>query len=167
MTKALTIATDAHRNQKRNNGEPYINHPIRVAQIAVQKAKILLPIYFGSYLHKTEFLENIESIALLHDVLEDTDVTSGKLHELFVDQNVIETVCMLTRAKTKTYTENYFEFISKIANSDCDRIIDTMAIIVKLADLEDNMSDLNEGSLKDKYRFAYAMLSRALDQKLS
>ena len=60
--------------------------------------------------------------------------------------------------------ENYFDFIMRINNGDRSRedfcgAFRVGMVSVKLADLEHNMSDLNEGSLKDKYRLAHYILS--------
>ena len=130
--KCLKIATKAHEGQKRwNNGEPYINHPLRVA---------------------SQFTDDIEkSIAILHDVLEDTDTSRIDLLEAGVCMLIIEKVTLLSRAK---HTENYFNFIRKI----CLPTSGTIVREIKIADIEDNLRDLKEGSLKDKYRFARQLL---------
>ena len=61
--KALEIATAAHRNQKDKSGEDYIKHPVTVASfVSGEDAKV---------------------VALLHDVLEDTDVTEAELRAIF------------------------------------------------------------------------------------
>ena len=59
-------------------------------------------------------------------------------------------------AVTKRKGENYFEFIQRIIQTP-------EAILVKIADIQDNMQGLNEGSLKDKYRFALRMLEAELN----
>jgi len=58
--RALAVATKAHAGQIRKNGEPYINHCVRVAKgfDEIERAKV---------------------VAVLHDVLEDTNVTLGEL----------------------------------------------------------------------------------------
>ena len=58
---------------------------------------------------------------------------------------------------TRKPGQNYFDFITSVCNYDL------VAVIVKLADLEHNMSDLGEGSLKDKYRIAEDYLRNQLN----
>jgi len=62
-----------------------------------------------------------------------------------------ESVIDAVDAMTKNDGETYFSFIHRVA-------LNEIAVDVKIADLTDNMSDLNEGSMKDKYRFARMML---------
>lgn len=85
----------------------------------------------------------------LHDVLEDTHITEDKLRELGVNEEVIEIV----KAVTKRPGEKYFDFIMRIDSN-------MKAKLIKMADLRDNMSSIDEGSLKDKYRFALAFLNK-------
>ena len=108
---ALKIATEAHEGQKRWNGDPYITHPIRVA----------------------DSLEGpIEKIvAILHDTIEDTDVTANFLLKQGFNQEIIDAVVALTRIENETYRE----FIERIAKND-------IACFVKIADIEDNLIDM-------------------------
>jgi len=79
-------------------------------------------------------------------VYEDTDATLEEIEELF-GNSIRHGVDMLSN-KNKVMT--YFDFIMKFV----DRPWDWTSRIVKRADLTHNMSDLQEGSLKDKYRLA-------------
>ena len=131
--RALNHATLRHEGQVRKfNNEPYINHPKRVASNFVDP--------------KTK------AAAYLHDVLEDTAATEEELREFFPDY-VVDTVKILT----KKSGENYFDFIMRVKN---DSNLD--AIMIKLADISDNLRDLQEGSLKDKYRLAQYILQQQL-----
>lgn len=125
--KAMRIATHAHEGQKRHSGEPYINHPLRVAKLV----------------HSYE----LKTIALLHDVLEDTKVVSVELLSHGFSTVVVEAVQALTRREG----EDYFQFIERCKRNDKARV-------VKLADIADNLRDLKPGSLRDKYLFAQARL---------
>ena len=133
--KAIEIAERAHYKQKRRNGEPYILHPRRVADKVVGDNR--------------EATDKIKSIALLHDVLEDTPMTVEYLRKSEIPEDIIQAVAWLTRNPK----ENYFEYIMGLIECGIKEVI-----LVKLADLEDNLSDLEEGSMKDKYRFAQYVL---------
>lgn len=129
VKKALEIATEAHKHQVRKfSGESYIRHPKRVAE----KVKHHGWVY--------------ETVALLHDIAEDTDICVGDLRELF-PSGVVGAVNSLTRRRNETY----YDYIMQILH-------DPVARVVKIADLEDNMRDLKEGSMKDKYRLAKHIL---------
>ena len=71
IRKAFNLAVKAHKDMRRQTGEPYIYHPIAVAQIAVSE------IGLGG----TSVV-----CALLHDVVEDTDYTINDIKELFGDK---------------------------------------------------------------------------------
>jgi len=112
---ALQIAVKAHAGQKDKSGEPYIFHPIRVMQrCSTPKAKI---------------------VALLHDTVEDTDVTFEDLEEAGFDSGTLGTLRLVTHEKDVPY-DNYIDALMH----------DPVAVEVKLADLEDN-SDIRR--LKD------------------
>jgi (p)ppGpp synthase/HD superfamily hydrolase len=86
--------------------------------------------------------------AFLHDIIEDTFITAETLEKCGISPIVIETV----QAVTKRKGENYFDFIMRISQHPFAREL-------KIADLNDNMASLEEGSLKDKYRFAHYILT--------
>ena len=107
--KALIFATKAHAGQKRNNGNNFIIHPIRVSQeVATERQKV---------------------IALLHDVLEDTDVKPDEIMDEF-GFDVYCAVDLLTHKKGISYKE-YIN--GMLGNKD--------AVAVKIADICDNLSD--------------------------
>lgn len=142
---ALEVATRAHAGQTRKfNGEPYINHPIRVAAILR-----------NGWLRG---LENtvLEAAALAHDILEDTPLTPAHLQEAGIPDIVVEYVLAVTRRSTETYAE----FIESIADHSPE------AIMIKLADIQDNLSDLKDGSLRDKYELARMYLNARLKKYL-
>lgn len=139
VEKAKKFAIIAHSGQKRKNGEPYIIHPQAVAE-AVQK-KMEDEGIWGPIQIKWAV-----AAAWLHDVVEDTPVTIEDIEERFPNavSNYVEN---LTRRKE----ENYFEFIRRVDFYVAPRLI-------KILDIIHNMSDLEEGTLKDKYRFALHFL---------
>lgn len=109
FAKALIFATKAHGDQKRRNGGFYIIHPIRVSQeVKTEKQKI---------------------IALLHDVVEDTEVTLENIEAEFGTEVMCAVDCL-----TKRKDEPHDKYISRVlTNPD--------AIAVKIADICDNLSD--------------------------
>jgi len=121
--KALKIAHRAHKSQTRKDScVPYIVHPIRVSG------------YFNDDLRKT--------IAILHDIIEDTAVTLGDLAKVFPD-NVVVVVGLLSKKKE----EKYFDYIKKIA-------LHETATEIKIADIVDNLSDtisIISPSMIDRY----------------
>lgn len=135
----LEFATYAHSGQRRKfTGEPYITHPIAVAQIAKQQLSKGLA---------TCAISLIEKVALLHDVLEDTSVTYDELVKEF-GKEVADRVRILTKVPGETYLQS-------ILRAKVDRI----TRIVKMADNIHNRSDLQPGSLKDKYEMSLHILS--------
>ena len=144
--KTLAIATKAHEGQKRKNGDDYITHPLRVAE------------KFEDELHKV--------VAILHDVIEDTDVTEEDLLGLSSIQFPEDAVKAITKLSRKA-EDTYFDFIMRLSTPEGEDIDfeewELMAIRVKIADLEDNMRDLSEGSMKDKYRLSHYLLTITLE----
>ena len=104
---ALQIAQKAHAGQVDKAGKDYILHPMTVAS------------YMDTDIEKT--------IAYLHDVLEDTDVTVDALREIFPNE-IVDTLITLTHRKD----ESYFEYIQRVSKSK-------LAKKVKVADLLHNL----------------------------
>ena len=105
---ALRIAIEAHKGQKDKSGRDYVMHPIRVAERCKNPmAKI---------------------VALLHDTIEDPDVTVGHLKTWGFPEEIIKGVLSVTKRKGETYEG----FVQRAAQNPLGRE-------VKLADLEDNM----------------------------
>ena len=106
--KALQIAVRAHKGQKDKAGHDYILHPIRVSERCDDpRAKI---------------------VALLHDTIEDTDVTADYLREEGFTEEIVEAVLAVTRREG----EEYNDYVRRAAQNELGRM-------VKRADLEDNM----------------------------
>lgn len=104
---ALQIAQKAHAGQVDKAGKDYILHPMTVAS------------YMDTDTEKT--------IAYLHDVLEDTDVTVDALRKIFPNE-IVDTLITLTHRKD----ESYFEYIQRVSKSK-------LAKKVKVADLLHNL----------------------------
>lgn len=120
--KAMKIAYDAHHGQLDKSGVPYICHPIHLAEQMKTEEECI--------------------VALLHDVVEDTDITFEQLEKEF-SANVIQAVRLLTHDKAV----DYMDYVRKIKDNP-------IAKNVKLADLHHNsdVTRLDEMSEKDKLR---------------
>lgn len=128
---ARAIAVVKHDGQCRwNEGEPYINHVDRVADSV------------NGWRAKT--------VAYLHDVVEDTDVGIVELKKFFDDEIMIP-VFLLTRFSKEITYEEYIQQIALSGNK--------IAMEVKLADLNDNIRDIDDfpNSKKQKIRYMKAI----------
>lgn len=122
---AFELAKTAHADQKRKSGEPYIFHPIAVANIVAEELML------GA---------NPVIAAFLHDVVEDTDYTIDDIQQRFGDD-----VAFLVRVVTKQEKERY-EMSRQMDNYKqmLDSIhYDIRALLVKLADRLHNMRTLS------------------------
>lgn len=121
LLQVLALAAEAHKNQKRVSGGAYINHPIRVARMLEHN---LQP--FPN--------EDILKAALLHDVLEDTDVTEEDLIRQMgiTDRKVIEWVVALTDSPHHRGVEKHAWTWTKL------RLADPEVQLIKLVDMIDN-----------------------------
>lgn len=108
---AMIIASTAHGGALDKNGVPYILHPIRVM----------------NYLDTDD--TDLMAIAILHDVVEDTDWTFGDLQFAGVNDRIITALKLLTHAQDVSYVD-YIQAIVDSGNKD--------AIRVKMADIRDN-----------------------------
>lgn len=106
--RAKKICVDAHKGQKDIAGEEYYHHPIRVAE-------------------KCQSI-NAKVVALLHDTIEDTDVTADYLRNEGFPEEIIGAVLSVTKQEG----ENYEDFVRRASEN-------TIGREVKIADLEDNM----------------------------
>ena len=120
---AFEFAQEAHKDQKRKSGEPYIIHPLAVAQIVAEELRL-----------------DSESImaALLHDVIEDTGTTHEDVARIFSPTiaDLVEGVSKLTRIQYATKEDEQMENLRKmlIAMSK-----DIRVILIKIADRLHNM----------------------------
>lgn len=122
---AYALAAEAHREQRRKTGEPYIIHPIAVARIVAEELEL------GA---------NPVIAAFLHDVVEDTDYTIEDIRERFGD-DVAFLVGVVTKQKKDKYekskqVDNYRQILASVQ-------YDVRAILIKLADRLHNMRTLD------------------------
>lgn len=116
---ALMIATKAHFGQKDKAGKPYILHPLRLA------------------LGMNSPDEQI--VAVLHDVLEDSNFEIGDFVQYSFSKNILNALVCLT----KRDGESYMEYIQRVKTNK-------IATAVKLCDLKDNLNITRLLSLNDK-----------------
>ena len=131
---ALELAVEKHKNQTDKAGNPSILHPLHV-------------------------MENVNSkegkiVAILHDIIEDTDITEDYLLKIGLSKRIVDAVVALTRSEDMDYQE----YIKNLSSNP-------LAKEVKLADLEHNMDlkrlpTLEEKDLERnrKYQIAYHYL---------
>jgi GTP pyrophosphokinase len=126
IRSAFEIAAEAHKTMRRKSGEPYIFHPIAVAKICVEEIGL-----------------GIRSCicALLHDTVEDTDVTIEDVQREFGDE-IAKIVDGLTKIATvmDTNSSQQAENFKKILLTLTD---DPRVILIKLADRLHNMRTLD------------------------
>ena len=130
---ALEIALKAHKGQVDKNGVSYILHPMAVA------AQLGTP--------------ELKTIAILHDTIEDTDVTAEYLLERGMPKNIVEAVQLLSKPKGEEY-ESYLRRVKE----------NPLARQVKLADLAHNTSPERASGLNEKRRAKYELAKRILTE---
>ena len=151
IRKAFDLALDSHKDMRRKSGEPYIYHPIAVAQIVAGE------IGLGA----TGVV-----CALLHDTVEDTDLTIDDIRKMFG-----ETEAKIIDGLTKI--ENVFDQGSSIQAENFRKILltlsdDVRVILIKLADRLHNMRTLESLSREKQLKiasetlFLYAPLAHRL-----
>lgn len=152
LSPVQATAQYAHRGQKRRTGEPYIVHPNRVADIVSSYYPENKIAYYSALLHDSledaidqgNVSDEEEMIALIHDSIESPEIAN----------EVIETVFALTKPKNA----NYGEYLLSLSGNE-------NALIVKMADMLDNISDNPSDRQKEKYSLALEQLSATLGGK--
>ncbi len=121
---AYEMAVEAHSQQRRKSGEPYILHPIEVARICAEEIG----------LGPTAII-----CALLHDVVEDTDITLKQIHDKFGDKiaKIVDGLTKLDSAYNarNPQAENFKKVLSTLVE-------DVRVVLIKVADRLHNMRTL-------------------------
>ena len=151
LRKAFDLALDAHKDMRRKSGEPYIYHPIAVAQIVASEIGL-----------------GVTGVicALLHDTVEDTEVTLDDIRRMFG-----ETESKIIDGLTKI--ENVFDQSSSIQAENFRKVLltlsdDVRVILIKLADRLHNMRTLDSMARDKQLKiasetlFLYAPLAHRL-----
>jgi GTP pyrophosphokinase len=125
IKKAFTLALEAHKDMRRKSGEPFIFHPLTVAEICVEE------IGLGT----TSIVA-----ALIHDVVEDTDIELVDIERMF-GKKIARIVDGLTKIRgvfdygTSAQAENFRKMLFTLSE-------DVRVILIKLADRLHNMRTL-------------------------
>jgi (p)ppGpp synthase/HD superfamily hydrolase len=118
LDNIIKLAVDAHLGQRDKANLPYILHPLRLMM-------------------KFELYEEMAT-AILHDVIEDTSVTSEELEKQGISKEILDAVNCLT----KKDGEDYQDFIQRISQN-------SLATKVKIEDIKDNLDLLRLKTLTD------------------
>ena len=130
---ALQIAVSAHSGQRDKLGKPYILHPLAVAS-------------------QLDSLE-LKTIALLHDVIEDTGIKSDELLEKGIPQNLVEVIVLLTKPDDMAYED----YLRRLKTNE-------MALAVKKADLAHNTSIERASGLNEERKAKYELAQKVLSE---
>ncbi|MCP1134461.1 GTP pyrophosphokinase [Paenibacillus polysaccharolyticus] len=109
IESAISLALQAHKGQLDKGGHPYILHPLAV-------------------MNRVESMEE-KIVAVLHDVIEDSEVTLEELRGLGFSEEILTAIQLLTRSTE----DSYEEFIEKTTTNRTARN-------VKIADIKENMN---------------------------
>lgn len=138
ITKAFNFAREAHKGVRRLSGEPYIMHPIAVAQIACEEMGL------GS---------TSICAALLHDVVEDTDYTVEDIENIF-GSKIAQIVDGLTKIsggifgdRASAQAENFKKLLLTMSD-------DIRVILIKICDRLHNMRTLESQAPNKQYKIA-------------
>ena len=151
LEKAYNFASDGHMNQKRASGEPYITHPLQVA------------------LYLSDLSMDLETIiaAILHDLIEDTDITYKNIKKEFGSDvaNIVDGVTKLDRIQYNSNEEAKAEAIRKMVIAMSK---DIRVLILKLADRLHNiqtieyLADHKQERIASETLYVYAPLAHRL-----
>jgi len=138
LARAIALAAAAHATQIDKAGHPYILHPVRVMQNCASESW------------------ETQIVAVLHDTVEDTWVTLDVLRKMEFGDAVVDGVDAITHRKG----EDYRDYILRCAEN-------RIAVIVKLADLEDNSDPVRAWSGRERTMPKYAMAREILERALA
>lgn len=138
--KAIKLMYEKHKNQVDKAGMPYILHPLHVAEKMTDEYRT--------------------TVALLHDIVEDTDITLEQLSELGFPKEVIDALNLMTHKEEV----EYIDYIKGITTNE-------IATDVKIADLEHNcdlsrLDKITEADLMrvEKYKYCINYLKQIKNQ---
>lgn len=143
VAKAFLVAIKAHKGVERISGEPYINHPLRCAQ----------------RLQRAGFNHEVVAVAVLHDAVEDSDLTLDDLRNMGFNERIVSGVDSVTKREG----ESYPDAVLRASQHPLGRL-------VKLADNLDNSSEEQLAPLEParqiraraKYEGARAVLLKSI-----
>ena len=134
--KAMKLCYEAHKDQVDKSGMPYVFHPFHVAEQMKDEATTI--------------------VALLHDVVEDTEYTLDDIAAMGFGQDVVDALALMTHDKSVPY----LDYVAKIKDNPIARA-------VKLADLAHNSDPTRLDAIEkkdkerlDKYKKAIRILTK-------
>ncbi|MBL6591058.1 MAG: bifunctional (p)ppGpp synthetase/guanosine-3',5'-bis(diphosphate) 3'-pyrophosphohydrolase [Flavobacteriaceae bacterium] len=138
IRNALDIAIDAHKDQYRKSGEPYIFHPISVAKIVAEKIGLDA---------------NSIAAALLHDVVEDSEYNIEKIKSAFGEKiaRIVEGLTKISRLKKDKIVSIQSENFRKMLLTLND---DVRVILIKIADRLHNMRTMDSMSYEKQIKIS-------------
>ncbi len=119
ILKAFLLARKAHKGQMDKSGTAYIKHPVAVARMCSTKEERIT--------------------ALLHDVIEDTDITSDNLFSYGIPLDIVDAIVCLSKKKGI----DYFEYLRNVKKNP-------LARAVNIADFTHNMNLSRLNSISDE-----------------
>ena len=138
IRNALDIAIDAHKDQYRKSGEPYIFHPISVAKIVAEKIGLDA---------------NSIAAALLHDVVEDSEYNIEKIKSVFGEKiaRIVEGLTKISKLKKDKILSIQSENFRKMLLTLND---DVRVILIKIADRLHNMRTMDSMSYEKQIKIS-------------
>lgn len=134
---SVEFANNAHRGQKRRNGDPYVSHPFRLA---------------SRWKRGTDVSDwRLRILARIHDTWENGPDNGFPVDRVILSNLFPGDIVWALDALTRRKDESYLDYIIRARQNP-------LALPVKNADLEDNMSDLKPGNMLDKYLMAKYIL---------
>ncbi|MDR1517480.1 MAG: RelA/SpoT family protein [Dysgonamonadaceae bacterium] len=152
ITKAFTLAAEAHKGARRRSGEPYIMHPLAVARVVSKEMGL------GS---------TSICAALLHDVVEDTEYTVEDIRVIF-GEKITQIVDGLTKISSEKFSENVSAQAENFRKLLLTMSEDIRVILVKIADRLHNMRTLSSMTPAKQFKitgetmYIYAPLAHRL-----
>jgi len=142
LSRSFCFAAEAHQDQyRKNSGEPYVTHPIRVYQRLAAMTEANLP-------------EEVYCGALLHDTIEDTNATIEELSLIF-GPRVGQIVSALTNDPDELRLQGKTAYLTQKMNG-----LDAECLLIKLSDRLDNVRDLSSQALE--WSKAYARSTKEI-----
>lgn len=146
---AVILAAEMHREQKDKAGQPYLLHVLAVLSIVTASGP--RPVVRGDAV--------VQEAAVLHDVLEDTHLTSADLIQRGVSAEAVDLIEAVSRRRGELYTQ----YIERIVGHSRD------AVLIKLADMTHNagrLADLPDVKVRDRLTGRYAEMLPQLHNAL-
>lgn len=138
LSEAIVLATRMHQGQLRSSGEPYISHPLAVANILKQ---------YG-------FSEEVQAAGVLHDICEDTSFSNFEMSRQFSPEIalVVYALSKNKKPKKKEFSEHDFRFALYIRRFAACAAQNPMVLYVKIADQIHNLSTMQCFSVEKQNR---------------